>query len=71
MTGRWQCQRCREGEAKIQILGVGGGIKEARQVVCMGCGEADHYLLDLLSRNGSVATQRGKFRWMKEDLRAG
>ena len=65
MTGRWRCQRCSGEAVKTRLLAVGGGIKEARKLECEGCGESDSYALDLVSRNGVIGTQRGKFRWIR------
>ncbi|MBI4227724.1 MAG: hypothetical protein HY600_05600 [Candidatus Omnitrophica bacterium] len=50
---------------RIQLVAVGGGVYEARQLTCETCGERDHYTLDLIARGGLPQTARGRFRWVK------
>jgi len=65
MTGHWRCESCHADDAEIHLQAVGGGIKEARQVTCRGCGESDHYTLDLLSKENPLRTRQRKFHWVK------
>ena len=64
MTGRWQCQRCGGEKVEIHVNAVGGGIREARQIICQTCDEADRYMLDLILKEKPVRTQFGKFQWV-------
>ena len=65
MTGRWQCQGCQQAEVKTQLIGVGGGLKEARKLTCADCGESDYYTLNLIGKETPAKTERGKFQWTK------
>jgi len=68
MTGHWQCQKCQGDKVKIHLLAVGGGIKEARKLECEGCGESDHYTLDLIGKESPAKTEHRKFRWIKGQI---